>query len=133
MFDFKFNWDPSIETGIDRIDAQHRELFRIGRSIEQILLTDFVEVDNAHLLTIIVELRNYITYHFYEEECFMQQINYPDFASHKFYHDALIKEINEIDCDNLHDSLSALKDLLSSWVLGHILIADHAIKTFLKL
>ena len=58
MFDFKFNWDPQIETGIAEIDDQHKVLFRIGRDIEQLLQYRCIGVTEKQLLDIICELRD---------------------------------------------------------------------------
>ena len=126
--DFKFNWDSSIEIGIPNIDAQHKELFRIGRSIEQLIITNYAGTDDEQLLDIICEVRNYITYHFYEEEMFMKNINYANFVSHKNYHDLFKIKINSIDCTNLKNSLEYLKELLTTWFFEHILIEDHNLK-----
>lgn len=132
MIDFTFDWYSYIETGIPKIDLQHQELFRIGRNIEQVLLISYKGLENEDLLSIICELRNYITYHFYEEETLMQKINYPEFLSHKQSHDAFMHKINAVDCDNLYDSLKDIKELLGDWFFNHILLEDHAINTFLK-
>ena len=45
MFDFNFNWDDSLTLGIEKLDMQHRELFKIGRDIEQLLLIQCIGVN----------------------------------------------------------------------------------------
>lgn len=35
MFDFKFDWDESISVGVEEIDEQHKELFKIARDINR--------------------------------------------------------------------------------------------------
>ncbi|WP_070000194.1 bacteriohemerythrin [Cellulosilyticum sp. I15G10I2] len=131
MVGFKFDWDSSIEVGIPKVDLQHQELFKIARNIEQILMINCMGITNDQLLHIIGELRDYVTYHFYEEEIFMQQINYPQFLTHRQSHEAFKADINKIDIDDLTSSLQNLKDLLQNWFFDHILIEDKAIKTFL--
>lgn len=37
MFDFKFDWCKEMEIGVPIVDAQHQELFRIGRDLEQLI------------------------------------------------------------------------------------------------
>lgn len=133
MFDFKFNWDKSIEIGIPIIDDQHKELFRIGRRIDQILLINLTGVNDDQLLSIVCELRDYITYHFYYEEAFMHDINYPNFLSHKNSHDNFKSIINTIDYDNLYSSLKSLKELITMWVFEHILVDDYALKPFINI
>lgn len=133
MVDFKFDWDSSIEVGIPNIDLQHQELFKIARNIEQLLIINCMGVTNEQILHIIGELRDYVTYHFYEEETLMQQINYPQLLTHRHYHEAFKANINKIDIDDLTSALQNLKDLLQNWLFQHILIEDKAIKTFLTL
>ena len=132
--DFKFNWDASLEIGHSLFDAQHKELFRIGRDIEQLLLTNSVTLSPDQLLNIICELRTYVTYHFYEEEKIMLEINYPYFSAHKHAHDVFTNQIKALnfDADNLYDSAKTIKELLQTWVFEHILIEDHALKGFIK-
>jgi len=131
MDDFKFIWYKSIEIGVPNIDDQHKELFRIGRHIHQVLLRDFIGIDTDQLLDIISEFQNYITYNFYEEESLMQEISYPNFLSHKDSHSSFIKEINSIDYNNLHVSLKSLEKLLKKWAVEHLLVDDYAIKKFI--
>lgn len=132
MTDFTFEWYSHIEIGIPTIDAQHQELFKIGRHIEELLLVPPYALEDQSLLLILCELRNYITYHFYEEEQLMQQVNYPELAPHKNSHAILQKAVNTIDCDTLRDSLADIKQLLEKWVFDHVLIEDHALGSFLK-
>ena len=37
MFDFKFNWEKNLNTSIESIDVQHKQLFKLGRDMEQLL------------------------------------------------------------------------------------------------
>ena len=91
MFDFQFDWKDDLNTGVEDIDRQHRELFRIGRDIEQLILTGCVGVGDKELLKIICDLREYVSYHFYEEEKFMKSHNYKDYEVHKKSHEDVYK------------------------------------------
>lgn len=132
MFDFKFNWYKSIEIGISAIDEQHKELFKIGRNIEQLLLTKSKGIDDDKLAYIVCSLRDYVTYHFYYEETFLLHINYPHLTAHKKSHDKFKAIISSIDYDNLEESLNALQEMIILWVFEHILVEDHEIKIFLN-
>ena len=37
MFDFKFDWEKNLNTSIESIDVQHKQLFKLGRDMEQLL------------------------------------------------------------------------------------------------
>lgn len=128
MFDFKFDWDNSMNVGIDLIDEQHRELFRIAREIEQLVITKCIDVEFQKLLDIVCELREYVSYHFYHEEQIMTQYQYSNFASHKKLHDNFTDSIIDINLKKLkqnpYKELVFLKDLLQNWVFSHILIED---------
>lgn len=136
MFDFKFDWDSSIEIGIPKIDSQHKELFRVTRSIEQLILTNFKGTDEAYLLTILCQLREYITYHFYEEECFMREIHYPQIIQHKLMHASFRDKINALNpsdfCKNPPVHFDLLKDSIQDWVFEHILIEDAKFSHYYK-
>ena len=55
LFDFKFDWDDSLNVGIPEIDTQHQEFFRIGRSIEQLILTGCKNITEKELLELLCE------------------------------------------------------------------------------
>lgn len=128
MFDFKFDWDPSLETGHTQIDAQHKELFSIGREIEQLLLTNCVGATDKYLLALLCKLRDYITYHFYFEEQLLKDIGNIDYASHVQAHQNFTSKINTIDCISLcknpTQALSDIKNMIQQWVFDHVIHFD---------
>lgn len=136
MFDFKFDWDKQMETHIEIIDSQHKELFKIARNLEQLIMTKCIGVSNRKLYDIVSELRNYISYHFYHEEKLMEEYNYSKYEQHKKEHDAFQKNIMKIDCTRLvFDSntvLIELKNYIQDWVFNHILIEDFKMAAELK-
>ena len=141
MFDFKFNWDPQIETGIAEIDDQHKVLFRIGRDIEQLLLYRCIGVTEKQLLDIICELRDYTAYHYYEEEALMEQARYPKLEEQKAEHRKFAEYVEHIDCPAMRDhperELKKVKDALQDMIFNHMMVADkemaQAIKPILEL
>lgn len=130
MFDFKFNWDEALETGMDSVDIQHKELFRIGRNMEQLLLTRCIGVREKQLLDIVCDLREYVSYHFYYEESLMLQAGYEKYAEHKKKHDDFKQEIMNLDCPalarNPEKELKKLKDLVQDWIFTHMMLDDKA-------
>ena len=128
MFDFNFNWKPEMEVGIPIIDEQHKELFRIARSIEQLLITKCIGVDTRLLLDIVCELREYVSYNDYVERSLMIEWQYSDILNHVKQHDEFCKKIIAIDCKVLGDApyevLVNVKEIIQDWVFAHILIED---------
>lgn len=136
LFDFKFDWDEKMNTGIDVIDSQHKELFKIARDIEQLVLIHCNGVNNEYLMNIINRLRDYVSYHFYQEEKLMEQYKYSKFKEHKSIHDNFQKKVTNIDCVHLmeqpYEVLSKVKDLLQDWVFGHLIVEDARMANEIK-
>ena len=136
MFDFKFDWCKEMECGINIVDNQHRELFRIGRDMEQLIMNNCQNATNRQLLDIVCELREYVAYHFYMEEDLMQKYNYPDIAKHKASHAGFRVYILGIDMpalrDNPQEVLSEIKNSLQDFLFNHILVEDMELCRYLK-
>ena len=131
MVNFKFNWDPMLELHIPRIDQQHKKFFEIGRDIEQLLLIKCAGVTDKQLLNILYDLRDFITYHFYDEEAIMEQVQYPDIEHHKAEHRKFIKYINGIDytklCEQPFQELAIIEDHMVDLVFNHLVNEDQKI------
>nr|WP_295685618.1 hemerythrin family protein [uncultured Lachnoclostridium sp.] len=131
MFDFKFDWNDSLILGIQIIDDQHKELFRIGREIEQVLLIGCINLDKQYILNLLCKMRDYVTYHFYEEEKLIKELNIHLLRNHKNEHDKFIEWLNSIDCVKLVEFpqiyLKEIKEILQKWVFEHILIEDRKV------
>ena len=129
MFDFKFDWDDSLNLGIPLIDEQHKELFRIGRRIEQELLTGCINSDEKQLLELLCEIREYVTYHFYGEEEYLKESRPHLLEKHKSEHDKFLSWVNSISCKELVEkpqkSLREMKEALKKWLFEHILVEDR--------
>lgn len=130
MFDFKFDWIQSLETGYKLIDMQNKELFRIGREIEQLLLTHCLDVTNTQLLELIGRLRDYVTYHFYFEEALLKNNKNIDYSLHIQAHRNFTAQINAIEylalCKEPNEGLRQIRDLLQHWIFDHIIHFDIA-------
>ena len=113
---------------------QHRELFKIGRDIEQLLLIQCIGVTENELMSILYELRDYITYHFYEEEAFMKNLHYPHAPNHIAQHKIFSTYINTLDyaalCASPHTELKRLKDELVNWIFEHLINEDKALEVY---
>ncbi len=128
MFDFQFDWDDSICVGIEEIDSQHREFFRIGRDLEQMILTGCGAVSEQEILDKLCEVREYMTYHFYTEEKFLEEMKSEHLERHRAQHEEFKRIINAVDCEKLiKDPVKELKQIrnyLQEWFFTHILQED---------
>ncbi len=129
MFDFKFDWAPNMETGYGDIDTQHKQLFKIGRDLEQLIRIQCIGVTDKQLLDIVCELRDYTGYHFYEEERMMQEMNYPRMAAHKKFHKRCSDYITKLDLPKIKAEpmkhLKLIKDEVQAWIMEHVLSEDR--------
>ena len=129
-----FSWDQSFCTGINIIDEQHKLLFKLGREFELLLqIPDGVsKKDDA--LKLLVDLRDYVTFHFYTEESLMEQIDYPDVEQHREYHEIFQKQITNISLKNInnenYDEMRTLLNNIYSWIFDHMLKEDLYFKEY---
>lgn len=129
MFDFKFDWASNMETGYEGIDTQHKQLFKIGRDLEQLIRIQCIGVTDKQLLDVICELRDFTGYHFYEEERMMQEMNYPRMAAHKKFHKKCSDYITKLDLPKIKKEpmkhLQMIKDEVQDWIMTHVLSEDR--------
>ena len=129
MFDFKFDWASNMETGYSDIDTQHKQLFKIGRDLEQLIRIQCIGVTDKQLLDIVCELRDYTGYHFYEEERMMKEMGYPRTAAHKKFHKKCSDYIMKLDLPKIKEDpmkhLKLIKDEVQDWIMTHVLSEDR--------
>ncbi len=131
MFDFNFDWKPELNTNIQSMDYQNKQLFKIGRDMEQLLRIKCIGVEDKQLLDIVCELRNFASYHFYEEERLMREANYKDIEKHVEGHKAFVKFVMGVNLPEMkkhpEKELTKLRDNLVDWIFQHMLIEDMAV------
>ncbi|MBO6015588.1 MAG: hypothetical protein J6P60_03255 [Lachnospiraceae bacterium] len=129
MFDFNFDWRPEMETHIADMDSQHRQLFKIGRDMEQLLRVKCIGVTDSGLLDIILQLRDFTGYHFYEEEKMMEEIGYPGLEQHRKMHLQYAKYVMDINLPKLKNNpekeLRLIRDEIQGWIFSHMLHDDQ--------
>jgi hemerythrin len=127
-----FEWKNEYAMGIGSIDAQHQNLFAIGRELYAAMSTGQGKSGLARILDRLVQ---YTTVHFAHEERLMQLHHYPDFARHKAEHDALVKQVLAFQAEfNGGRATMAVQVLqfLKDWLEKHIKGSDFAYATCLK-
>lgn len=76
-------WNPSIATGIERIDEQHKELFRILNDLFDAMTSGR---GDAAIDDILDRMIVYAGEHFVEEEAEMDAVSYPLISAHRAAH-----------------------------------------------
>lgn len=136
MLDFKFDWCAEMEIGNSLIDTQHKQLFRLGRDIEQLVMCQCIGVTTKQLLDIVLEIREFVAYHFYQEEELMKEYNYPKYQAHKKKHDEATQYILNIDCKKLgeqpYEMLRIHRNALQDWIFSHILVEDKDLGNYIN-
>lgn len=138
MFDFKFDWSAEMELGIPILDEQHKEIFRIARNIEQLLIQNCENVKPRDLVNIVCELREFVSYHFYEEERMMEKAGFDRIIikEHKKNHMYFYTYVQQIDLPKMakdpNGELKILRDNIQDWIFSHMLCEDVTIVKTLK-
>ena len=76
-------WKEDLSVGLESIDNQHKELFRLINAFYNSLAANS---GKAAILQAIIDMEKYTVVHFSEEEAMMQKANYPYFAEHRKQH-----------------------------------------------
>lgn len=121
-------WKESYRLGIDIIDEQHKRLFDIAEEAEQIMeLPDYIDKFDE-IVRVLNELRDYVKYHFDQEEEILLKIGYKKFFEHKVAHNDFIEYIYSLDIEDIdkHQQERGLNILriLMDWLVEHVLEKD---------
>lgn len=127
-------WNSGLETGIERIDEQHKEIFKI---VEAALKIGKEEHTQEELKESIEFLRRYIELHFSDEESLQKESNYPKASVHKMMHYRYTRDlqalINEYEQEG--DTLSTMKAISKDvivWLIEHIKVHDKEFSLYYK-
>jgi hemerythrin len=129
---FMFEWKSEYATNIGSIDAQHQNLFAIGRELFAAMSAG---QGKGALGRILNRLIQYTTVHFAHEERLMQLHKYPDFASHKAQHDALVAQVQAFQTEFMSGRTNMavqVLQFLKDWLEKHIKSSDFAYAPYLK-
>ncbi|MGN0152930.1 MAG: bacteriohemerythrin [Lachnospiraceae bacterium] len=118
-------------TGIEMIDKEHQELFRIIEKANMLVKSWTTGDKYDDIMEILGELKEYTKYHFSDEEEYMAAIHYEGLEAQKRAHEAFVDKIEnilveEID-ENPQEYLERLMEFLLGWLINHILHTDKKI------
>ena len=125
-------WDDAYSVNFELIDNQHKELVRMTNALFEGCKKGNTAADVAFMKTIRGAVE-YAQTHFYTEEKYMKQTNYPELDIHKQEHESFVatvihavKEFEENNSDPL-----ALARFLKQWLLTHIAQSDKKYAPYL--
>jgi hemerythrin len=119
-------WDPSLAIGVDRIDAQHRELFH---RIDRLLEASRSHTTASEVGAMLEFLAAYVREHFQTEEALMEAIGYPGAAEHRAEHLSFARELTDLRAQHAAEGGSALlvvrvTSRATAWLRDHIYRSD---------
>lgn len=125
-------WSSEYETGIKRLDRQHKKLIEMTDLCVQALRR---HISQKEINLLLKDLIIFSTDHIKLEEQLMDQIGYEASEEHKAEHlnfnDQVAVYIQQyIDQESL--PLKSLCYFLENWLLSHILVSDRKLTEILK-
>jgi hemerythrin len=121
-------WTKSLETGVPKIDEQHKELFR-----QADILIDKTQADRVE--STLTFLKGYVSKHFTDEEILHRKSSYPKAESHKKLHIEFTKTLKGL-YDQYQTSGNKLTLVLTinsaviGWLKDHIMQHDKEFATY---
>ena len=126
-----YDFTDKYLTGIELIDAEHKELFRIINEVHDIIADEFVTDKYDDIVRLLEDLRSYTKSHFRDEEEYMESIQYQGLEAQKVAHEMFISRLDAMDLSeidaNQDDTLEELMAFLTEWLVNHILHMDKKI------
>jgi len=126
------NWEKKFETGISRIDKQHKQLVVIINKLHENVI---IQKDGSLVNDLLMDLKIYTIDHFSTEEKMMKKYNYSGEDEHIKEHQKFINKISEYLYDVNSSPLNQgnqLIEFLNNWIGNHILIHDLEYVTHFK-
>ena len=122
----RFEWDASLETGDERIDRQHKDLYAIANDLRAAVAGGEAMALAPELAQELVE---YATSHFADEERLMRMCGYPEHEAlrHRREHADLARRARKLaDAYRRGECSTALPlgTFVIEWLGGHIRRSD---------
>jgi hemerythrin len=129
-----FEWDEKFTTSIQKFDDDHKKIFSLFNGVyQEVFECGDLEEERELTKNTLVELLEYVKYHFSAEERLMIQFDYPEYLAHKKEHDHYTAEVNKfVDLHNKGAVALSFPTFmfLKEWITKHILISDKAYGQF---
>ena len=128
-----FTWREDYKLHHTEIDEEHKKLFQIAlKALNYRNDTDL----KSNIKSVIIELNEYMKFHFDHEEEFMDSIGYPEIEQHKSMHENIIIQINDLIRNIASYSLvefeKKLMTYIDIWLVNHIIFEDKKVLCYHK-
>lgn len=127
------NWNSNLETGIEVIDNQHKELVE---KVNELLEAGKNRRAKEEIESMLDFLEKYVVDHFATEEESMLKYDYPRYQEHKQIHQDFIQEVSELKAVYQErgaklDLVITLNSKVVKWLINHIMGVDKQLAKFL--
>ena len=115
-----FDWSAKFETGIPKIDEQHKKLVSLINELYEAMLKGQGKESMGVVLNALAE---YTQYHFSTEEAAFKKYGYPNAAPHAIMHQAFIAKVGDwIDKQKRGSLVISVEvlEFLTTWIKNHI-------------
>ena len=122
-------WKDSYRLGVERIDHQHIELFRMTEDLVNAVKNGATVETYQKALSF---LKDYVIYHFRDEEAYQASIHYSGMAAHKKEHQQFTQTVLSYEKRLKENGFDAktMKDLagtVTAWLIYHVVDTDQKI------
>jgi hemerythrin len=128
------DWSSDLETGVAKVDMQHKELCKKVNELH-----DQLERGNNRqaIEQMVNYLGRYVTEHFSTEEKMMTGCNYPGYPAHKREHENFTKDFEKLAVEFKTSTDMPLltflvKRSIVGWLINHILKVDKEMAKYVK-
>ena len=128
-------WEKKYETGEERIDKQHQNLFQMINNVEQML--KMPQVEEEKLKDVLRFLTNYTRIHFVYEEFCMARVKCPLAEKNMVAHDKFMEALKDVERRFRSEGASRallvdIYDMASEWLVKHICKIDTELKPAMR-
>lgn len=111
-------WTPDLDTGIEMIDEQHKQLVEYINQVYEANQSG----DREQVGETILQLIEYTVKHFTEEEALMEAAGYPLLKPHKMVHQRFVDKVAQMHDRHQSgiDTADELLGMLQTWLFSHI-------------
>jgi hemerythrin len=120
-------WDRELETGVESVDLQHRELVDMLNALAR--MTDGPHTVEA-VVTCLDSLRDHALAHFTMEEGVLRGLVPRQLVQHHALHKMLAAQLGYVRGEvaaGRFETRSTVRDFLRFWLLDHVLTADRPV------
>lgn len=120
-------WKDSYRLGVERIDNQHMELFRMTEDLVNAVKNGAAVASYQKALGF---LKDYVIYHFRDEEAYQASIHYSGMKAHQDEHRQFTQTVLDYEKRLLENGFDekTMKDLagtVTAWLIYHVVDTDQ--------